>query len=365
MAITRVSVGTIVESASATSVTPSLPGSLQNGDLVVFVCTVPCTSTATETTEPTQTISGWTKIAGQKFVNDTNAVSAWCRVKDGSWSTMPTVSTSHAAGRTAAISVAYRGVNQTTPIDASAVFSGTTTSGSGSNSLAMTGVTTATAGAMLLMFCILDSSSETFSPTAPSGMTFLATTTGTADGVAGRGMTLAEESRASAGATGSRTWNWTNSLGHGGYAFALKPGNQQTFTGTITSTGVIAKAITKNPFTGSTTATGVLTKLKVVTRVFTGSITATGALIRKTTKNAFTGSITSTGAFTKVPQKKLTGSITATGFFRKAFPRVFTGSITATGNLIVALAGRIFGQPGLAKVIVEKAAELRMRIRRG
>jgi hypothetical protein len=361
--ITRVSVGTIVESASATSVTPSLPGSLQDGDYVVFACTVPGTSTATEVSEHSGTPSGWTQIGAPKYVNDTNIVSAYGRLKDSGWSTMPTISTTHAASRTAAASAAYRGVHGTTPLDVTAVFSGTTTNGAGATSLAMTGVTTVTDGAMLLSFCVVDSSTDTFSPTAPSGMTALVTSTGTADGTAGRGLTLAEELRATAGATGTRTWAHGASTGHGGYVFALRPGNTQTFTGSITATGALTKTVNKK-FTGSSTATGALTVLKVVVKVFTGSITATGALIKRINKT-LTGSTTATGAFIKVPKKVLTGTITpGPGVLRKAFPRVYTGTITPVGNVVFVALGRVFGRPGRAVMTAVKAAEAILRIRR-
>lgn len=352
MTISRVSIGTVVESASATSITPSLPASLADGDYVIFVCTVPCTNTAAETTEPTQTITGWTKIAGQKFVNDTNAVSAWGRFKDSGWSTMPTVSTTHAVSRTAAISAAYRGVDSVTPLDVTAVFSGTTVGGTGGTSLAMTGVTIATAGAMLMSFCIIDSSTDVFSPTAPSGMTFLATTAGTADGTAGRALSLAEEVRASTGATGTRTWTHSSTVGHGGYVFALRPsvGVPMTFTGSVTGTGFLLRQTLKK-FTASITAAGV--NIKQAPKLFTGSSTPTGVAIKKMLKT-FTGSSTSTGAFTgikvviktftasttpagafiKVPLKLLASSITATGAIIKMAPKLFSGSSTAAGALI-------------------------------
>lgn len=386
MAITRVSIGTIVESASATSITPSLPASLATGDYVVFAVTVPCTSTATETTEPLQTITGWTKLAGWKFVNDTNAVAIFGRFKDASWSTMPSVTTSHAASRTAAISVAYRGLDSTTPVDAAAVFSGTTTAGSGGTSLAMTGVTTVTAGAMLLSACVIDSSTDVFSPTAPSGMTFLATTTGTADGVAGRGLSVAEESRATAGATGTRTWTHGTSVGQGGYVLALRPSTGPVFTGSVTATGALTrspakrlvasitaagaaiKKTTKNAFpntitasgvltkrvpkifTASSTATGAFTKTRValanfagsitaagvfahnnIVKLLSGSVTAVGVAIKRTTLAARTGSITATGALVKTTPKVFTASVTATGFLRKVLARIWGSSITATG----------------------------------
>lgn len=362
-AITRTGTGTPVESASATSIVPPFPTGAANGDYVVFVVTVPCTDTSAETSEPTQTITNWTKIAGPKFVNDTNAVSAWGRFKDAGWSTMPTVSTSHAASRTGACSASYSNVDTTTPLDVTAVFTGTTTGGSGATSVAMTGVTIATAGAMLLSFCVIDSSTDTFSPTVPSGMTSIGTTTG---GGVGRGMSFAEELRASTGATGTRTWTHSVSTGNGGYNFALRPVTTPTLlaTGSISSTGVLTKAITKNAFTGSSTATGALTVLKVVVKVFTGSISATGLLVKKITKNVFTGSSTSTGTFVKIPNKKFTGSITATGFFRKAFPRVYTGTIATTGTLITVALGRVFGRPGRAVVTAVRAAEAIIRIRR-
>lgn len=362
MTIARTGTGTPVEASSATSIVPPFPTGAADGDYVVFVVVLPCTDTSSETSEPTQTITNWTKIAGQKFVNDANAISAWGRFKDSGWSTMPTVSTSHAASRTGALSASYSGVDTTTPLDVTPVFTGTTTAGAGGTSNVMTGVTIATAGAMLLSFCAIDSSTDTFSPTVPSGMTSIGTTTG---GGVGRGMSFAEEVRASTGATGTRTWVHSVSVGHGGYNFALRPSTTPTVlaTGSITATGVLSKSTAKK-FTGSSTATGALAVLKVVAKVFTGSITATGALAKKITKNVFTGTSTPAGTFVKVPMKMLAGSITGTGFFRKAFPRVFTGTIATSGTFIPVALGRIFGRPGRAVVTVVRAAEAIIRIRR-
>jgi hypothetical protein len=143
-------------------------------------------------------------------------------------------------------------------------------------------------------------------------------------------------------------------------------GNSFTYTGSITAgPGVFSRGtVTKVPFTGSVTASGVLNKLKVVVKGFTGSITPSGVLLRLPIK-IVNGSVVATGNLLKVIPKTLAASITSSGVFRKSFVRKFTGTITTVGTPTIAFAGRIFGRPGIVRVTVEKAAEVRLRIRRG
>lgn len=142
--------------------------------------------------------------------------------------------------------------------------------------------------------------------------------------------------------------------------------NQFTFTGTCTPTNgtFMRNLVTKVPFTGTITSTGAWSYLKVVPKVFTGTITSTGAFL-KLVQKVLTGTVASSGNVIKTVPKTFTGSTTASGFYRKAFVRKFTGTITSVGTATVTFAGRIFGRPGIVKVIVEKAGAVRMRARRG
>jgi hypothetical protein len=142
--------------------------------------------------------------------------------------------------------------------------------------------------------------------------------------------------------------------------------NQFTYAGSIQpGAGVFARnQVNKNPFTGSSTAVGTWSYIKVVTRIFTASITSVGALV-KLPKKLFTGSSASTGIQIKTIPKTWTASATPSGVFRKAFVRKFLGTIATVGSVTTTFAGRVFGRPGIVKVTVEKAGDVRLRIRRG
>lgn len=207
---------TAAESASATSVTGTLPTGTTTGDVVIAFLTVPGTDLGQHSGTP----SGWTELLAPMLVADNNIISAYYRVKDAGWSTGPAVSTSAAASRTAATCQSYIGCNIYNPLDSSVSSAATSPYGT---SITIPGVTTATDGARLISGAICDSSTADFSPTAPTGMTRIAMTNGTGDGIAGRGMSLADEVRATAGATGDRAWSTGVSLGHGGFLVALRP----------------------------------------------------------------------------------------------------------------------------------------------
>ena len=150
--------------------------------------------------------------------------------------------------------------------------------------------------------------------------------------------------------------------------------NQFTYTGTFGAgiQGTFKRdLVTKNPFTGTLGSglAGTFTKLKVVSRIYTGTFSSTLAgVFTKTPLKSLAGTIGSglQGALIKSVPKTITGSITASpGTLRKSFVRIFSGSVTATGEAIAAFAGRVFGRPGIVKIVVEKAGEVRTRIRRG
>ena len=142
--------------------------------------------------------------------------------------------------------------------------------------------------------------------------------------------------------------------------------NQFTYTGSVQPGAGVFKRnlVTKNPFAGSTTAVGTWSYIKVVTRVFTASITGAGVLI-KLPKKLLTGSSAPFGIQIKTVPKTITASIASSGVFRKAFVRKFLGTIATAGAITVTFAGRVFGRPGIVKVTVEKAGDVRLRVRRG
>lgn len=197
---------TVAESASATSITGTLPADIQSGDCAVAVFSM--SSTVAQFTAP----SGWTQLAAPTIVATSKLVAAYYRFSPPS---APVGTTSGAADRQTAIVQAYSGVNTGTPVDVAAQI----TSGTGT-SLALTGVTTATAGARLLSGVTADTASRAW--VIPSGMTevkqYSASTTG-------RAGALADEVRTTAGATGTRTWSLSPSasLGIVGFTVALRP----------------------------------------------------------------------------------------------------------------------------------------------
>lgn len=338
---------TLVENSSTQTITGSLPSDRQAGDLCLAFFAMDATSGWTAP-------SGWTQVLAPTATStSTESMAVYYRFDPP---TGPTLSHTEAAARATAIVQAYGGVHPSTPIDVSAASA--TATGSSVNAPSVTTVTNA---AMLISSYVVDTSSR--APVTPSGMTGVQAYSEASNG---RFLAVAQELRATAGSTGTRTWSYTpaSTLGQVAASFALRPGSVMTVTGSVSASGVLTKRANKNPFTASVTATGALTALKVVTRVFTASVTATGAFAKRTIK-VLTGSIASSGVARKVIYRSpMTGSIAATGAYSKAFVRIVTGSITATSSFTITLLGRVFGRPGIISTVASKAGEVVMRIRR-
>lgn len=338
---------TLVENSSTQTITGSLPSDRQAGDLCVAFFAMDGTGGWTAP-------SGWTQILAPLLTStSTESMAIYYRYDPP---VGPTLSHTSGAGRATAIVQAWGGVHPSTPIDATEVHA--TATGSSVNAPTLT---TATNGAMLISSYIVNTSSRT--PVTPSGMSNVQSYGG---GGTGRLLSVAQETRATAGATGTRTWSYVtaSTLGQAAASFALKPGNVWVATGSTTPSGSVAKAVTKNPFTGTSTPTGALVALKVVTRLFLGSITPIGVFAKRVTKN-LVASTTPGGSLSKVVYKNpFTASTTPIGTFRKAFVRVLTGSITPVGTFTLTLLGRVFGRPGIITAVATKAGEVVMRIRR-
>jgi hypothetical protein len=160
-----------------------------------------------------------------------------------------------------------------------------------------------------------------------------------------------------------------------------------TFSGSITSTGTIFKAAGKiiKAITivrvGSITPTGTAAVLKFVPRTFTGSITPSGLIVKaltfkrtgsstptgaaiKTTALTRIGSTTATGKVIRLTGLIRTGSITAAGLIKKAVSKKLTGSTTPTAGLtilktggthsVMTIAGSITPAGSLVKAISAK-----------
>lgn len=213
------------ETASAQSLTATLPTGTASGDvLVAFLATSSTAATLTVTS------TGWTTlIAPQEFAAG-RTLSAYLIVNTGSV-TAPSMSTTSAASRQTWLVQAYTGVNTTTPQDATAVYaySSITTN---PNALVGPSITIATAGARLISLIGEDASTTTLTaPTSPA-MTLLGTnTSGT-----GRTAGFADYATTATGATGALTWATTGTTDGGGITVALRPAAGGSSGGPITVT---------------------------------------------------------------------------------------------------------------------------------
>lgn len=352
MAITPRTATVVEGGTTATTVTGSLPSDRQTNDLTIAVFAFSATSSANWTAP-----SGWTQFVAPVDNGFQEWIAAYYRFNPPSGPQ----GTSTVAGRMTVICQSYGGVNQTTPIDVTAV---STQQTSGVTSFAATGVNVATAGALLISACVWDTSSRTV--VEPVSMTQEAEYSAGGLTSTGRALSLAREVRASSGPSGTRTWSFNpTDVSLAGVAFvtAIRPMTSISLSGTITASGIVNKATTKNAFTGSITASGTHIRLKVVERIFTASITAAGTLAKRTSK-ALSGSIAPSGAHIKRTNKSMAGSSTPSGVFKKSPIRLFTGSIAVSGNLITTALGRVFGRPGVVSLVIQKAGDVRIRFRR-
>ena len=119
------------------------------------------------------------------------------------------------------------------------------------------------------------------------------------------------------------------------------------FTGSVTPTGVLTKAVSK-PITGSVTPAGVLTK--AVAKPLIGTVTLSGVLTKSTGK-PLTGTVTLTGVLTKAVGKSLTGSVALAGILTKAVIQTLTGTVTLTGVLTKVVTKALTGGVTLGGVL--------------
>ena len=244
---------TRTEAASASSITATLPSDIVAGDLclAIFALTNPGTITAP---------SGWTALFTPSGYGTSNtvALAVYYRFSPPS---APALSHTGGAGRISVLCQAWGGVNASTPIDVTPVV----TSGTGT-SLVANGVTTATAGALLLSATMRDIGSSTANPVIPSGMTSVVITGG---GNNGRLAGLAQEARPTAGASGTRTWSDSSGATLNSQAFvtALRP-------------AVAASADVSASATAVITATAGIARAGDVTAPAVATITATAARTR-------------------------------------------------------------------------------------
>lgn len=141
-------------------------------------------------------------------------------------------------------------------------------------------------------------------------------------------------------------------------------GNVFTYTGTVASSGAVKRIFTKAPFTAAVASSGVLTKLKVAVQLFTGAVASTGAFAKQATK-ALAATIDIDGASIKQLPRIFTATLASAGAFQKSSVRLFTATIATAGVFAITFLGRVFGRPGRAVVQAVRAAEVKIRIRKG
>lgn len=200
---------TLVESATGTSITGTLPTGLANGD--VLVVNYGATSSSTGFVGPS---GGYTALLAPTEFAAGNVGAAYYKVVTNAAGETGPVASWTSSGRCTAITQAYVGVDTTTPLDVVT----TTNSTNSALTLALTSRTTVTNNARLISGCVINAASAS-TLTVPSEMTQVSMTTGT-----GRRTGFADEVRATAGATGTRTWTQSGAgLGFAAYLAALRP----------------------------------------------------------------------------------------------------------------------------------------------
>ena len=253
---------TVAENASATTVTGTLPTDRQTGDYVIAHFAMTCS--VAQFGGPG---GSWTQIVAPTANAASETIALYGMFDPPS---APVGSSSAAANRQTCIMQAYAGVHTTTPVDVTAVTT------AGALPLTLTQVTTATDGAKLLSGTCGDFSTGTW--TFPAGMTAVANHT---SGV-GRGAGYADETRTTAGATGTRQWTASTLQTAVGYLVALRPaGGVSTIDGTATLTGagtVTAAGTVLVPGAATLTGAGTLTATAGGTQTGTATPTGVGVL---------------------------------------------------------------------------------------
>ena len=198
---------TASNSTAVTGVVVPRPAGVANGDVLVAQFTADANPSVT--TAP----AGWSTVVTPLSVKTNARVFAYYHVvtdanaEPASYKWALSTAVKWNAGMTA-----YRGVNTTTPFDTAATTKVNTTA---SASMAVPGVTTTKAGALLIGGVGVDSGSVAVTP--PSGWTEELESTGV------QVTETAHQARPTAGATGTVTWKLDRSMLAAGWVRALRP----------------------------------------------------------------------------------------------------------------------------------------------
>lgn len=205
MAITS-GTATVAETATGTSLSGTLPSGLANND--VLVAHYAGSDTVANTTF---SVSGWVAIKAPIEFTSSRLIASYYRVvTDAGTQTAPSASWV-TGGRATWEIQRYIGVDQATPLDCAVTYDVQV------QTLPLPSITTVTDGARAISGAAVDSAA-TGTLSKPTEMTLVADSTGS-----GRRAQIADEVRATAGATGTRTWSHSTSLIVAGWLTALRP----------------------------------------------------------------------------------------------------------------------------------------------
>jgi Bacterial Ig-like domain len=203
--IAREAVSTVVGSTATASITIPKPAGTVAGDVLVACLALNGGRVATGGAP-----AGWSPIASDAVIANPHIfgyykVAGSSDPADYRWTLASSVTSGAGIAR-------YSGVNTSTPLDAPA----STASGTAASTPIIPGVTTATAGAMLVGCMAMNSSSITNAIGSPSGMT-------EAWDIGGKRHELADGVQSVAGGSGAKSWTFSAARDWAGWLSALRP----------------------------------------------------------------------------------------------------------------------------------------------
>ena len=278
MAVALQGTPSVYEGASVTSAVIPYPTGVTAGELLLVVVTE--SASTASTTNP----GGWTLARAQNGPTSSPSTSVWYKIAAGTESGSVTFTTNATAGRVTGTMTRWSGVDNTTPMDATAVGAN---SGTASTFNTPT-ITTVTANAMLVHAVSINASSSADIDT-PSGMTMVTGSTGT-----GRRQRVLSQVQATAGASGTKTFSLnptTPTLQWAGITVAMRPaaGGAEAYTkaGDLSATGTLGAAVTQGFTAAGTLSTSGTLSATVGTNAFSrsGILGATGTLSATATVN--------------------------------------------------------------------------------
>ncbi|MDQ0636107.1 hypothetical protein QFZ40_004016 [Arthrobacter pascens] len=189
--IQRQGMSTLVNTTSATSHTITKPASAATGQVCVA-------SLALNGSTVSAAPAGWTQFAAVTSITNPHLY-GYYHVMGASEPASYTWTTAGSVASGGGISC-YSGVNTTTPLDTTASVAASAVAATTGS---VSGVTTTTAGAMLVGAIAINSSNTTIAITGPSGMAEVYD-------VGGKRTELDDGLQAAAGSLGSKSWTWTS-----------------------------------------------------------------------------------------------------------------------------------------------------------